>query len=258
MDFTAMWDALAPLGRSATSGGYDRTPFASAERECHAWFVEECARRDLRIESDGNGNTIGWWEPEGARGVVVRDVRPVDAPQRPVERHGLPRPGAVLTGSHLDSVPDGGAYDGPLGVVSALAAVDLMRARGVIPTRRIGVGAFVEEEGSRFGVACLGTRLATGAMSADEAFALRDRDGVAVPDAMAAAGLTPGLGRSAWRDDVATFVELHVEQAATWSSARPRSGWPARSGRTGATASTSPAPPTTPAPPGWRTDTTRC
>ena len=122
------------------------------------------------------------------------------------------RPGAVLTGSHLDSVPDGGAYDGPLGVVSALAAVDLMRDRGVTPTRRIGVGAFVEEEGSRFGIACLGTRLATGALSADEACALRDRDGVSVPDAMTSAGLTPGLGRSAWLDDVATFVELHVEQ----------------------------------------------
>ena len=60
---------------------------------------------------------------------------------------------------------DGGAYDGPLGVVSALAAVDQLRDRGFVPARPIGVGVFVEEEGSRFGLACLGSRLATGAVS---------------------------------------------------------------------------------------------
>ena len=74
-----------------------------------------------------------------------------------------PRPGpGVLTGSHLDSVLDGGAYDGPLGVVSALAAVDLLRERGVAPARPSGSSVFAEEEGSRFGLACLGSRLADG------------------------------------------------------------------------------------------------
>ena len=69
----------------------------------------------------------------------------------------------VLTGSHLDSVLDGGAYDGPLGVVSALAAIDLLRERGFVPSKPIGVSVFAEEEGSRFGLACLGSRLAAGA-----------------------------------------------------------------------------------------------
>src|SRR5690348_15285842 len=120
-DFERMWTDLAPVGLSASSGGYFRQPFTGAERECHAWFVEQCEARGLRVEHDGNGNTVGWWG-DGE---------------------------AVLTGSHLDSVLDGGAYDGPLGVVSALAAIDLLRDRGFAPVKRIGVAAFAEEEGSR-------------------------------------------------------------------------------------------------------------
>lgn len=118
----------------------------------------------------------------------------------------------MLTGSHLDSVLDGGAYDGPLGVASALAAVDLLRARGFEPARPIGVGVFVEEEGSRFGLACLGSRLAVGAITPAAAAELRDRDGVPLLDAMSAAGLSPSLGRSPLLDGVGVFVELHVEQ----------------------------------------------
>ncbi len=188
MSFEQMWRDLAPLGRSATSGGYFRQPFASAERECAAWFEQECARRDLSIDRDGNGNVVAWWRPDGAEG-----------------------PG-VLTGSHLDSVLDGGAYDGPLGVVSALAAIDLLRERGVTPHRPIGIGSFVEEEGSRFGLACLGSRLLTGATTAKRATELRDRDGVFLLDAMADAGLEPSLGPSDLLADVGCFVELHVEQ----------------------------------------------
>ncbi len=187
MDFEAMWAELEPVGR-VSGGGWFRQPFASAERESQAWFEEQAAARDLTIERDGNGNTVAWWRPEGAEG-----------------------PG-VLTGSHLDSVLSGGAYDGPLGVVSALAAVDALRERGHRPSRPIGVSVFVEEEGSRFGIACLGSRLATGATTPEQARALTDRDGVRLEDAMASAGLEPGLGRSPLLDDVACFVELHVEQ----------------------------------------------
>ena len=182
-DFETMWSGLAPVGRSASSGGYFRQPFASAEREAQAWFEEQATARDLRLTHDDNGNTIAWWG-SGSDG--------------------------VLTGSHLDSVLDGGAYDGPLGVASALAAVDELRSRGFTPSRPIGVGVFVEEEGSRFGLACLGSRLATGAISVDDALQLRDRDGVFLGDAMAERGLAPSA--STLLDDVGCFIELHVEQ----------------------------------------------
>src|SRR4051795_3989536 len=95
-DFERMWTDLAPVGRSASSGGYFRQPFETAERELAAWFEEQCEARRLRVERDDFGNVVGWW-----------DVG--DGP-------------AVLTGSHLDSVLDGGADDGPLGRASGLAA----------------------------------------------------------------------------------------------------------------------------------------
>lgn len=185
--FEEMWAALAPVGRSAGSGGYHRQPFTAAERECHAWFLEQARARGLRVEVDGFGNTIAWWD--------------VPEPSGP----------AVLTGSHLDSVVDGGAYDGPLGVVGALAALDRLRDQGVSPARSVGVAVFVEEEGSRFGRACLGSRLAVGATSGAEAAALADRDGVRLGDAWAAADLDPTTG-SDLLADVGCFVELHVEQ----------------------------------------------
>jgi N-carbamoyl-L-amino-acid hydrolase len=187
-DFEQMWADLAPVGRSTSSGGYFRQPFASAERECVTWFREQAAARDLAVESDGNGNLVAWWRPEGASG------------------------SAVVTGSHLDSVLDGGAYDGPLGVVSALAAIDVLRERGVVPSVPLGVAVFVEEEGSRFGIACLGSRLMTGITTPEQARELRDRDGVHLLDAVEQAGLEPGVGPSGLLDDVACFVELHVEQ----------------------------------------------
>ncbi|WP_322920409.1 allantoate amidohydrolase [Nocardioides renjunii] len=186
--FEDMWRDLAPVGRSASSGGYFRQPWASAETELRAWFAEACASRGLTVETDGIGNQVAWWEPR----------TPSDVP-------------GVLTGSHLDSVLDGGAYDGPLGVVSALAAVDVLRDRGFEPSRPLGLGVFVEEEGSRFGRACLGSRLVTGATTWDEARELRDRDGVFLADAVADAGLDPSAGLLAL-DRVGTFVELHVEQ----------------------------------------------
>ena len=178
-DFERMWADLAPVGRSATSGGYFRQPYTTPERELVSWFAEQARERGLRLEDDASGNVAAWWDAGASPG--------------------------VLTGSHLDSVLDGGAYDGPLGVVSALAAVDLLRAQGFVPSRPIGVSVFVEEEGSRFGLACLGSRLATGVLPWEQARLLRDRDGVALEEVVEGGG--PGL-----LSDVGTFVELHVEQ----------------------------------------------
>jgi beta-ureidopropionase / N-carbamoyl-L-amino-acid hydrolase len=99
-------------------------------------------------------------------------------------------------------------------VVSAFAAVDLLRQRGRVPVRPLAVAAFCEEEGARFGVACLGSRLLTGVVTPQAARVLRDGDGVTLAEAMTAAGQDAGgLGPD---DDLlaslAAFVELHVEQ----------------------------------------------
>jgi len=187
--FEEMWRALLPIGRSVATGGYFRAPFSSAERELATWYVGEASSRGLDITYDGQGNAVAWWRPPGTSGAK-----------------------GILVGSHLDSVDNGGAYDGPLGVVSSFAALDLLRESGVVVTKPIGVALFVEEEGSRFGVACLGSRLATGQLDPTAAAQLRSREGVWLLDAMTAAGVEPDLGPSRLLDDVEAFVELHVEQ----------------------------------------------
>jgi beta-ureidopropionase / N-carbamoyl-L-amino-acid hydrolase len=195
MSFAALWGSLLPLGRDAGTGGYRRFSWTAADAECRRWFFDNAAERGLRAAADRNGNLWAWWDVQGTG-------------------PGPGRAGAVVTGSHLDSVPDGGAYDGPLGVAAAFAAVDLLRERGQVPVRPLAVAAFCEEEGGRFGVACLGSRLLTGAIEPDRARALTDGDGVTLAQAMAAAGQDPaalgpdpGLAAS-----IAAYVELHVEQ----------------------------------------------
>ena len=197
MSFATLWESLLPIGRDGLSGGYRRFSWTQEDAACRAWFTQAAAERDLRVLTDNNGNLWAWWDPPGWPGP------------------GAPGGGkAVVTGSHLDSVPDGGAFDGPLGVVSAFAAVDLLRERGCLPVRPLGIAAFSEEEGARFGVACLGSRLLAGAIDPGAARALADTAGVTLAEAMAAAGHDPdGIGP----DDgllaaVGAYVELHVEQ----------------------------------------------
>ena len=216
-----LWQSLLPLGRSDVTGGYRRYSFTDADRACRDWFRREAAARDLRSTCDGNGNLWAWWDPpaDGTDAAQAAAQPGGAAPAPPAgPRDGSDSPGddagAIVTGSHLDSVPDGGAFDGPLGVVSAFAAIDLLVASGAAPVRPVGIVAFVEEEGARFGMACLGSRLLTGAVSPDTARALTDADGVTMAEAMAEAGLDaaaigpdPGLVSR-----IAAFVELHIEQ----------------------------------------------
>jgi beta-ureidopropionase / N-carbamoyl-L-amino-acid hydrolase len=202
MTFAALWESLLPVGRDGGTGGYRRFSWTPADAGCRAWFMEASAVRSLRVHDDRNGNLWAWWDPVRA-----------GAATEPAAGEGGPA-GAVVTGSHLDSVPDGGAFDGPLGVVSAFAAIDLLRERGCRPARPVAVAAFTEEEGARFGVACLGSRLLAGVTDPATARALTDRDGVTLANAMAAAGHDPAaLGPDeSLLGGIAAYVELHIEQ----------------------------------------------
>ena len=192
--FAGMWRDLAPVGRDGRSNGYQRFAWTREDHTLREWFVGEAEQRGLDVTVDRVGNQWAWWgDPDAALAAG--------------------RPG-IATGSHLDSVPDGGAFDGPLGVVSAFAAIDALRERGFEPDRPIAVVNFVDEEGARFGVACAGSRVLTGAMTADRARSLTDADGVSMDEALRAAGRNPQeLGPDADTvRRVGTFVELHVEQ----------------------------------------------
>src|SRR3954447_17904759 len=187
--FPGMWAELAEVGRAPT-GGYRRFAWTSVDAALREWFTGQAAARGMDVVSDRAGNLWAWTADPDAHG-----------------------PGLVL-GSHLDSVPDGGAFDGPLGVVSAFAALDLLRASGQAPTRPLGIACFGDEEGARFGVACGGSKLLTGALDADRARGLTDAEGTSMAEAMSRAGLdVDAVGRD--KETLArigTFVELHVEQ----------------------------------------------
>lgn len=184
-------EQIAHIGVDTERGGYTRPVFSAPELALRAWFVEQADRRGLDIDVDGNGIIWAWWD--------APDTRRVDA---------------IATGSHLDSVPGGGNFDGPLGIASALAAVDVLRERGVRPARPLVIAAFPEEEGSRFGIACLGTRLLAGLIDPQRVRELRDDGGVSFAEAARDAGLDPALiGPDPVRlAALAAFVELHVEQ----------------------------------------------
>ena len=186
--FDQGWAALEPIGR-APSGGYRRFAWTREDAVLREWFAGEATRLGLSVVLDRAGNQWAWWgDPDASPGIV--------------------------SGSHLDSVPDGGAYDGPLGVISALTAVESLRVSGFAPARPIGVVNFADEEGARFGVACAGSRLITGALDPDRARALRDAEGATLAEAFARAGLDEErLGRDEETlRRVGAFVELHVEQ----------------------------------------------
>src|SRR5580698_5622219 len=157
------WDVMDLLGEiegigvDPVRGGYSRFVFGPAEMELRAWFTRRAQALGLSVEPDRNGNLWAYW---GARG-----------------------DGTIAVGSHLDSVPGGGALDGPLGVASALSAVARLRADGVRPAGPVAVVAFAEEEGSRFGIACLGSKLTAGAIAPEAALRLTDAAGLTFANA---------------------------------------------------------------------------
>lgn len=118
----------------------------------------------------------------------------------------------ILTGSHIDTVQMGGKYDGALGILTGLAAIEALIRTCGRPKKSLEVVALCEEESSRFPANFFGSRGILGTIGGGEAETLRDADGVTLADAMAGAGLDPTTIESARRSDIEAFVELHIEQ----------------------------------------------
>ncbi len=161
---------------------------SEANREAREHLVSRMEEAGLEVRIDAVGNVVGHWTPESA-----------SSAREP-----------IASGSHLDSVPEGGIFDGPLGVYAALESVRAMQEAGLSPDRPIAVVSFTEEEGQRFAPGLLGSSVAVGERSVEEALALVDGEGRSLVDALEAIGFR-GEGRldaSGWE----AFVELHVEQ----------------------------------------------
>lgn len=187
-EFEREFGRLASVGRDPATGAYSRFAWTSQDRAAREWFTAAAAQRDLATETDRNGNLWAWWGPG-------------DEP-------------ALVLGSHLDTVPSGGAYDGALGVVSAFLALDELVGRGVRPVRPVAVVAFADEEGARFGLPTFGSRLLVGTLDPEAALRRVDAEGIGLGEALDRFGVDPaGLGADPERvGGIGHVVELHIEQ----------------------------------------------
>lgn len=155
-------------------------------RDVHAHLRMRMEALGMQVRVDAAGNLRGVW-------------RPAEASSK-----------RLVLGSHIDTVPDAGAYDGVLGVTLALEWVDL--AREMDFPIAIEVIAFSEEEGVRFGVPFIGSRAVAGRFDTD-LLALKDSDGITLEGAIRTFGLDPGkIGEAALDEDVVGYVEVHIEQ----------------------------------------------
>ncbi|MCP9486019.1 MAG: Zn-dependent hydrolase [Gaiellaceae bacterium MAG52_C11] len=185
-----MYASLADLARigGGADGGVTRVAWSPELFDAYAWAGERMRTMGLEVEIDSAGNLLGRWSagPVGSSAVVV--------------------------GSHLDTVPSGGRFDGALGVVAAIHAVRVLKEEGFEPDRPLWIVAFMDEEGTRFNAALFGSRAFTG----ESLTGLGDRmgtDGVSLREAMAAAGYELDRAGEACRvGRVGAYLELHIEQ----------------------------------------------
>jgi len=183
-------EANAEHGEVEVEEGRGRTVLTGtdANKGARETLVERMEDAGLDVAVDAVGNITGTWTPDSAD----PDAAPVAA------------------GSHVDSVPEGGIFDGPLGVYAALEAVRAMQDAGVEPARPLVVVSFTEEEGQRFADGLLGSSVAVGERSVEEALAIEDEDGISLEESLHGIGFR-GDGRldaSEWEG----WYELHIEQ----------------------------------------------
>ena len=174
---------------TATPGqGVTRLTYSQEDLQARNMIKEKMVEYGLTISEDGFGNIFG-----KLNGTLS------DAP-------------SVIVGSHFDSVPNGGAYDGTAGVVVGLELAALFQELQLKPKYSLEVIAMVEEEGSRFGGGLMGSRGMMGVLSEEDFTKLADKDGVLAVDAMAAIGLDCSKEKVRKPETIKAFLELHIEQ----------------------------------------------
>lgn len=187
-----LWNRLMELGRigETRSGGVTRTSLTKEDLQARELLLFWMKDAGLQTETDPAGNIIGKWIGEDTT-----------AP-------------SVLTGSHIDSVFEGGRFDGPLGVLGALEAIQTLMEKGWRPKRTIEVISFTDEEGARFSGGFTGSKGLTGDFTREDLEGMVDADGITYSQAFLQAGLNPDDYEKAKRDrsTVHAFVELHIEQ----------------------------------------------
>jgi allantoate deiminase len=186
-----LWNRLKLLSEigKTESGGVTRLSFTAEERAVKDLVADFMREAGLTVREDEVGNLIG-------------------------RKEGLsPNAAVVLTGSHVDSVFNGGNFDGPLGVLAAVETLQVMNEQGIETQHPIEVIAFTDEEGARFSFGMIGSRGVAGTLT-QEALLNKDNQDISIAEALMANGLKPNeIGQAARKpEDVKAYVELHIEQ----------------------------------------------
>ncbi|PEJ60535.1 MULTISPECIES: Zn-dependent hydrolase [unclassified Bacillus (in: firmicutes)] len=186
-----LWNRLMELGAigKRESGGITRLSFSEEERKAKDLVTTYMIEAGLNVYEDTVGNLVG--RKEG------------NNPNAPV----------VLVGSHVDSVYNGGNFDGPLGVLSGIEILQTMNEQGITTEHPIEVIAFTDEEGARFSFGMIGSRGIAGTLKLED-LQNKDKQGITIAQAMTDAGYDPLLIEQSVRSNgsVKAYVELHIEQ----------------------------------------------
>jgi len=175
---------LGAIGGTA-QGGVSRPSFSDADMQARRWLVERITAAGMEAHVDAAGNIVGRWQS------------------------GSP---AVLVGSHIDSVPDGGKFDGALGVLAGLECLRRIKEEGIRLRHPLELVAFTDEEGAFGGF--FGSYAFTGVLRGEEIPKAKDSKGLRIVDAMARHGMDAMQAPKASRNpkDIRAYVELHIEQ----------------------------------------------
>ena len=166
-----------------------RVLFSDADLRGRDYMRKLCEEAGLAVRVDAAGNMFARWEGS--------------APKLP----------AVATGSHTDAIPNAGKFDGVVGVLGGLAAIEVLQESGFQPMRSIELIVFTAEEPTRFGIGCLGSRMLAGAIPLENVRALRDAEGNSLEELRGRVGLNDALDSVVLpKKFYSAFVELHIEQ----------------------------------------------
>lgn len=166
-----------------------RVLFSEADMRARAFLKELCTAAGLTVHEDAVGNTFARWQGS------VPELAPVG------------------TGSHIDAIPNAGAFDGTVGVLGGLEAIRALHESGFSPRRSVELVIFTSEEPTRFGIGCLGSRMMGGVLAVSQALALRDKEGRGLEELRHKAGFAGALESVALTAGrFHQFVELHIEQ----------------------------------------------
>lgn len=182
-DFEAMAQLTAP------GEGINRLAFTDADWAGRQYIIDRMTDAGLTVETDDFGNVIGY-----------KIGKNPDLP-------------AVMVGSHTDSVPNGGNYDGVVGVLSAIEVIRSMIDDGYEHDHTIAVVSFMCEESGRFGNATLGSKAMRGELTLQDLHHLVDKQGISLYEALKDRNLNPdGIETMAYKRPVKSFTEIHIEQ----------------------------------------------